>query len=158
MSAQSIRVRPFQPADAAAFRALNEAWITRYFKLEAPDHAILGDPQAHIIAPGGQILMAECGGEIAGCCALIPHGERCFELGKMAVDPRFQNRGVGGVLLNAARDYARQHGARSIYLETNSGLAPALRLYARTGFRRVEGDELPPSAYVRGDVRMILDL
>ncbi|MDR3762667.1 MAG: GNAT family N-acetyltransferase [Acidobacteriota bacterium] len=158
MTAQPISIRLFQPADAAAFRALNEAWITRYFKLEAPDFTILGDPEGHIIAPGGQILIAECDGGIAGCCALIPHGERCFELGKMAVDPRFQNCGLGGALLRAARDYARQQGARSLYLETNSGLAPALHLYQRHGFRRVDDREAAPAAYVRGDVRMVLNL
>ena len=154
----SIFIRLFQSSDAAAFRALNEAWITRYFQLEAPDLEILGDPEAHVLAPGGQILLAECDGEIAGCCALIPHGERCFELGKMAVAPRYQSRGIGGALLAAATDYARSHGASSLYLETNSSLAPALRLYSRHGFRRIEAEEGAPSAYVRGDVRMVLNL
>lgn len=158
MTVSKIRIRQFQPGDAAPFRALNEAWITRFFKLEAPDLAILGDPEAHILAPGGQILMAECEGNIAGCCALIPHGELCFELGKMAVDPRFQNRGIGRTLLEAAKDYARARGMRSLYLETNSGLAPALHLYERAGFRRVDDREAPPAAYIRGDVRMVMQL
>lgn len=29
-----IGIRQFEPGDAAAFRRLNEEWITRYFRIE----------------------------------------------------------------------------------------------------------------------------
>ncbi len=42
------------PADAEAFRTLNEAWIERYFTLEDEDRAILGDPVGRIVEPAGR--------------------------------------------------------------------------------------------------------
>jgi hypothetical protein len=44
----NILIRPFQPGDELAFRALNEAWITRFFVLEEKDRLTLGDPQKYI--------------------------------------------------------------------------------------------------------------
>lgn len=40
----SVSIIDFAPAHQSAFRALNHAWITRYFALEAPDHQVLDDP------------------------------------------------------------------------------------------------------------------
>ena len=42
-----IQIRHFESRDAAAFRALNEHWIEKFFKLEEPDRMILGDPEHH---------------------------------------------------------------------------------------------------------------
>jgi putative acetyltransferase len=73
------------PADADAFRTLNEAWITRFFTLEDADRAILGDPAGRIIEPGGAVFVARLGDEVVGCVGIAPEGERVFELVKMAV-------------------------------------------------------------------------
>ena len=42
MSPNTI-IRLFEPGDAAAFKALNEAWITRLFALEPHDIEVLDD-------------------------------------------------------------------------------------------------------------------
>ena len=47
-------------------------------------------------------------------------------------------------------------GAPRLYLETNSGLAPALALYRGFGFRQITPAE--PSPYARADVCMELIL
>ena len=49
---------------------------------------------------------------------------------------------------------ARRLGAGRLYLETNSGLAPALGLYRSFGFKDV--DSAAPSPYARADVKMEL--
>jgi hypothetical protein len=36
-----IGIRQFQPGDAAAFRRLNEEWITRFFRIEPAEQPIL---------------------------------------------------------------------------------------------------------------------
>ena len=149
-------IRAFRPGDELAFRQLNEAWITRFFALEAKDEAILGDPQKYILWPGGQILFAQSGDDPVGCCALIRLAPDAFEIAKMAVAESAQGQGIGRLLMQAAIDLARHLGARRLYLETNSKLAPALGLYARFGFRVIPEDALPPSPYVRADVRMEL--
>src|SRR5215469_9587553 len=92
-------IRPFQSGDEEAFRQINEAWITRYFRMEQADHDALGDPHGHILDRGGAILIAEEQEEAVGCCALIPEEPGVYELAKMAVLERRQGRGLGARLM-----------------------------------------------------------
>jgi len=156
--AQTITVRPFLPADAEAFRALNLEWVTTYFRVEAKDEAVLSDPVGTILAPGGQIFMAETAGQVAGCVALQPMPPDCYEVAKMAVSPAAQGRGVGRRLLTAAIEWAREQGAVRLYLESNVRLGPALHLYEAVGFRHLPPDRRPVSPYTRADVFMELSL
>ena len=151
-----VLIRAFRPGDELAFRQLNEAWITRFFVLEAKDEATLGDPQKYILQPGGQILFAQRAAELVGCCALMRLAPDSFEVAKMAVTESAQGHGIGHLLMQAAIDLARNLGARRLYLETNSKLAAALGLYASFGFRLIPEDALAPSPYARADVRMEL--
>ena len=80
-----IHIREFQPGDEAAFRKLNEEWITRYFRVEAKDEAAFSDPQGTILAPGGRIFLAVGGHRHLGCCALLRIGDGQFEVAEMAV-------------------------------------------------------------------------
>ena len=56
-----IGIRQFQPGDAAAFRRLNEEWITRFFRIEPKEAPILADPQGTILDLGGRIFFATAG-------------------------------------------------------------------------------------------------
>jgi putative acetyltransferase len=127
-----MEIVDFRPEFAAAFRALNEAWIKRYFALEPRDREVLGDPAGKVIA--------------------LQDG--CLEVAKMAVTEAYKGRGVGRELMAACVARARQLGVSRLYLETNSGLAPALGLYRSFGFEVVEPAE--PSPYARADVAMEL--
>ncbi|MFI4934389.1 MAG: GNAT family N-acetyltransferase [Caulobacterales bacterium] len=151
-----MEIVDFEPQFAGAFRALNEAWINRYFALEAKDAEVLGDPQGKIIDGGGQVLFAQADGEIVGCCALIRLGDGAFEVAKMAVADSHQGKGLGRALMAACVERARAAGARRLYLETNSVLKPALSLYRSFGFQEIEPAE--PSPYARADVAMELIL
>lgn len=152
-SGDDIVVRAFQPGDEAAFRDINLEWISTFFAVEAKDRETLDDPHRKILDPGGAILMA-CDGEASiGCVALMAMGSGGFELAKMGVRPSAQGKGVGRRLIAAAIETARSLGAHRLYLETNSSLAPALKLYSDAGFVRVQG---PPSPYARADVQMEL--
>lgn len=113
-------LRTFRPGDEAAFRRLNEAWISRNFTLEAADREILGDPQTHILAPGGQICIAELNGETVGCCALVVTTPRELELARMTVSESIRGLGLGRRLLQFAIDEARHTGARRLCLESNT--------------------------------------
>ena len=147
-----IQIRRFAPGDEGAFFALNQAWIERYFRMEEKDRKTLGDPMGQILAPGGEILMAEDGGAAIGCCALIPMEAGAYELAKMAVSERYQGRGVGRLLMDTAIAAARAKGARRLFLETNGKLTTAIRLYETAGFVHVK--RATPSEYDRSDVCM----
>ena len=141
----------FEAAHAAAFQALNEAWIGKYFTLEAKDREVLGDPQGQIIAKGGHIFMALNDGEAVGCVALLRMADGGYEVAKMTVSEPLRGSGLGRRLMQRCIDAGGDLGATRLYLETNSGLAPALGLYRAMGFR-----DLAPTqtAYVRADVFM----
>ena len=90
--------------------------------------------------------------------ALVPVGDGVLELAKMAVADHVQGQGIGRLLMDAAVAKARALGARALYLESNSRLKPALRLYKQAGFRHLPPGERPRSPYRRCDVYMRLDL
>jgi len=146
------------PADAEAFRVLNEEWISRFFTLEDEDRKLLGDPVGQIVEPGGAVFVARLGAETIGCIGIAPVAPGVFELVKMAVPPAHQGHGTGRRLITTALDRARALGAHRVVLESNSALASAVHLYETFGFRHLGHDEVAPSPYVRADVHMALDL
>ncbi len=147
-----IVVVPFSQRYAADFRRLNLEWIQRLFTIEAPDLKVLDDPEAAIIATGGAIYFALEGNTVVGTVAMLRgDGGRC-ELAKMAVAPSYQRRGIGELLGAACRAWAAANGIRTVFLETNSRLDGAIRLYERLGFRHAPWPH--PSDYARGDVYM----
>jgi putative acetyltransferase len=163
-------VRPMSsPADARAFKELNEQWITALFVLGPADSAVLDDPGTAIVAKGGQVLIARDGDEIVGCVAVVPesHGSTCaephattavYEISKMAVSPEHRGRGFGRTLLHAAIDHARAVGATALFLGSSTKLPTAVHLYEEAGFVHVLPDEIGPMPYNRADVFMRLNL
>ena len=141
-------VRLFEAGDEAAFRALNEAWLTRYFRIEPKDVELLGDPVGQFIRPGGRVLMLDVGGERVGCCELIKLGEGTYEIAKMAVAEAHQRRGYGEMLLRAMIEHARGLGARRLLIESSSKLPAALGLYRKVGFSDVPQDRRPPAVTI----------
>jgi GNAT superfamily N-acetyltransferase len=149
-----IAIVPYRREFAADFRRLNLDWIERLFKVEAPDLEVLDDPEGAIIAPGGMIFFALAGGTPVGTVAMIRVTDERCELAKMAVASTHQRRGIGELLGSAGREWAAGQGFRTLFLETNSRLANAIRLYERIGFRHAPRPE--KSDYARADVYMEL--
>jgi GNAT superfamily N-acetyltransferase len=159
-----VRVREFAAGDEVAFRRLNEEWITRYFRLEPKDEVAFANPRETVIAKGGRIFFAvRAGGdgeEVLGCCALLAMGVRDdgviaeFEMAKMAVTASAQGLGIGRLLLERAIAEARAAGATRLFLETNSALTPAIRLYESVGFTHVPSEQAGTPTYARVDVVM----
>jgi DNA-binding MarR family transcriptional regulator/GNAT superfamily N-acetyltransferase len=150
-----IQIVDFIPAFQAAFRQLNEEWITTWFRMEEGDYKALDHPREYILDKGGHIFMALYKGEPVGTCSLIRMDDGSFELAKMGVSPKTQGLGIGYLLGRACIEKARALGARRVYLESNTRLKPAINLYHKLGFRKVAG---PPSPYERCDIQMELVL
>jgi GNAT superfamily N-acetyltransferase len=89
------------------------------------------------------VMVAEVQGELAGFLVLdeTPEG---FRLMNVAVDPRYQNTGVGRALLAFAEQEARRRSHASIYLSTHEKMTENQRHYAKIGYReylrQVEAD------------------
>ena len=146
--------RPFEAGDEAAFRELNEAWISALFRMEEKDREVLNDPVGEITGKGGAIYFVLADGVRVGCCALLNLGSGGNELGKMAVGGELRGAGIGRKLLEYVVERAREMGAVRLYLETNSKLKNAIHLYEAVGFRHMPEDPEKPSCYARGDVEM----
>lgn len=147
-----IVIVPFRPEFAPAFGELNRAWIERLFRMEDADRKVLDQPEESIIRPGGQIFFALDGDAAVGTAAAIKVTPTTYELAKMAVSPEYRGHGLGERLGRAVVDWCRANGAELVYLETNSSLANAIRLYERLGF--VHATRPTPSEYERADVYM----
>ena len=85
------------------------------------------------------------GGLLRACYALLPlaiayvrRPPRSDELyvANLAVDPEYQNRGIGRRLLATAAHRAQERGYRRLSLHVAASNAPALHLYESAGFAR----------------------
>ncbi len=153
-----IEIVEYQPQYKKAFYELNRKWIEQYWELEPHDIEVLENPETHILEKGGHIFVALYNGFPVGVCALCPMPDDSpynYELAKLAVNSSIQRKGIGRRLCDAVINKARELGADTVFLESNTRLKPAIALYRKLGFR-----ELPEyhPAYARGDIQMELSI
>mgnify|MGYP001226963963 CR=1 FL=1 len=148
---ENVDILDYQPEYREAFASINYAWIGKYFQIEAADRQYLDHPEEKILQPGGHILLARYQGEIVGACALIRKDTDTFELAKMGVLESARGRRIGWLLGSACLEKARSMGAKRVVLESNTLLAPAIRLYQKLGFAEISG---LPSPYTRCNIQM----
>lgn len=91
-------------------------------------------------SPGSEVLVAEVDGAVAGVCQLITfrhlqeRGGLCAEIESVHVDENLRSRGIGGALLDAAVERARNLGCYRVQLTSNKTRTDAHRFYQRHGF------------------------
>jgi ribosomal protein S18 acetylase RimI-like enzyme len=153
-------VVPFQERYRDHFARLNLQWIEHYFRVEEADRTSFADPHGTFVAPGGQVFFALHGGQVLGTCAVRRESEDTFELCKMAVAPEARGLGLGDALMRAVLQFAREQGARRVYLVSNTRLEAAIGLYRKHGFETTrQGPEVGRQAgYERADIEMVLTL
>lgn len=152
--ADAIEVSDFEPRYAADFKRLNVEWLEQYFQVEQVDLDVLDAPVKKILRPGGAIFLARRGSDVVGTCALKNEGDGVYELTKMGVTGSRRGSGIGAALMQAAISRFLELKGRTLYLETNRILEPAIRLYLRFGFVD-QGHRKPGSIYQRSNVYMI---
>jgi GNAT superfamily N-acetyltransferase len=95
------------------------------------------DPSGDLTPPRGLLLLAENDDDVLGCAGLRLLPDHLAEVTRVFVIPAARGRGLGSRLLSCIEDHARQHGVRTLRLDTGRELTEALRLYARHGYREV---------------------
>jgi GNAT superfamily N-acetyltransferase len=151
-----LEIIPFDPAYAADFKNLNLDWLNKYFRVEAHDDKVLGDPEKFIIKQGGTIFFAKEGKRILGTVALMKIEDDVFELTKMAVTPEEQGKKIGQKLMEHTLEFAKGQGWKSLILYSNRKLENAIYIYKKYGFEEIPLEENNP--YGRGDIKMKLEL
>jgi ribosomal protein S18 acetylase RimI-like enzyme len=150
----ALGIVPYASHHRADFERLNREWVERWFTLEPVDLMVLTDPEQHLIAGGGQVLLAVTpDGTAVGTAALRHEGDGVYELTKMSVTPDLRGAGIGRQLAEAAIAAYVEAGGRELFLETNARLGPAIALYESLGFEH--RPLRPGSHYDRADVHMV---
>ena len=149
-----VEIVGFDDRFAEDFGRLNYEWIEKSYGVEQHDHDVLDHPRTSVIEPGGEIFFAVDNEVAIGTVAMIPLNANSFELAKMAVAPAARGRGIGDMLMAACIEFARDSGAKSIILESNTKQEAAIKLYRKFGFVEIPLD--PNSHFVRANIRMEL--
>ena len=151
-----IKFREFTAKDSEQFKALNIEWLKKYFEVEPIDERVLSNPRSEILDSGGFIFMSEIKDEVIGTFAFIKKGNQIFEFSKMAIDPKFRNKGYGNVMIQFAISFAKKYRWNKIILYSNTILKNSIHLYFKYGFIEVpmEADVI----YSRGNIKMELEL
>ncbi|MDV3348771.1 GNAT family N-acetyltransferase [Leptothoe sp. ISB3NOV94-8A] len=152
---QQIEIIDYRPEFHDDFKQLNYTWIEYYFTVEESDRQYLEHPDQKILAPGGHIYMARYENKIVGTCSLVKIDDTRYELSKMAVAADMQGRGIGWSLGQAAIRKGHELGAKTLYIESNTTLKPAISLYQKLGFQKIVG---PASPYERCNIQLELSL
>lgn len=79
------------------------------------------------------VLVASIGDALVGCAFLADRGDHLY-LGKLAVDPAHQGKGIGRRLVAAAEGNARKAGIRIIELQARIELTDNHATFRRLGF------------------------
>lgn len=87
------------------------------------------------------MIIAEVGGKVIGSCALAGSTRRrtrhCASFG-IAIEKEYCGIGIGGKMMEAGIDWARNHGISRITLQVDTNNLRAISLYMKYGFE-VEG-------------------
>ena len=137
-------IRPIHPDDDAAMAAIIRT-VMPEFGARGAGFAI-NDPEVDWMSraysePRHAYFVLEREGEVLGGGGIAPLGggdaDTC-ELRKMYFLREARGLGAGTALMARCLDAARGFGFRQCYLETLTGMDAAMRLYERSGFRRID--------------------
>jgi DNA-binding MarR family transcriptional regulator/predicted GNAT family N-acyltransferase len=156
LSAAKPVIEPFRAEWREHFQRINAEWLERDFSIEEPDRRVLSQPEKYVIETGGAIVFAVVDGEVIGTCALLKSAPGVYEVSKMCVATGWRGIGAGRLLLDAMIAEFHKRRGKTLFLESNSSLTPALTMYESAGFVLQPGGR-PGSHYQRSDVYMIYD-
>ena len=141
----SFSIRNIEPRD--------DAHVARIIRTVMPEFGATGDgfaindPEVDWMSraysePRCSYFVIEKDGEVAGGAGVAPlvdgDPDVC-ELRKMYFLPELRGLGAGAAMMARCLEAARGHGFRRCYLETLGGMDAAMKLYERSGFRRLPG-------------------
>ena len=137
-------IRPIAPADDVAMAAIIRAVMPEFGA--SGDGFAINDPEVDWMsrayaAPRHAYFVLERDGRVIGGAGIAPlaggNADTC-ELRKMYFLPEARGIGAGAMMMARCLDAAREAGFSQCYLETLCGMDAAMRLYERSGFRRID--------------------
>lgn len=86
---------------------------------------------------------------LAACMTKPMDNTGTWELCKMGSNKHLPHKGAGSAVFEAAMNWAIEHGAKRLFILSNSKLKAAVHIYEKFGFHEVKLDDYE---YDRGDI------
>lgn len=153
-SPDTLAIAPIVPADAGETLTLQRAAFVQealiYDSVHMPPLTqTLDEVRAELVENLGCVARED--GRMLGAVRARADGDLLL-IGRLAIAPDVQGRGIGSLLLEAVEQRGREAGCREAELFTGSLSEANLRLYTRAGYRettRVDGDEGIEQVFLR---------
>ncbi|AVP98479.1 GNAT family N-acetyltransferase [Ahniella affigens] len=141
----TILIRTLQDPDHQAVQqlVLDILNIEYQMALSLQDLPDLSDLGTSYQPPAAQFWVATHHRRVVACIGVMPLGDGDFELRRMYVHQDFRGLGLAQRLLSVSLQWSRDHGVKSLYLETNTQWQAAQYLYGKHGFSRIDRSDLP---------------
>jgi len=110
---------------------INRAFQVEKFFVDV-DRVQLADVEAFL--GKGEFLVVEADGGLCGCVYLEIRGERAY-FGLLSIDPARQRQGIGGSLVEAAEERARERGCSFMDLQIVNVREELPGYYRKLGYR-----------------------
>lgn len=138
-------IRPITASDDATMAAVIRTVMPEFGAVG--DGFAINDPEVDWLSrayaePRCAYFVIERDGKVLGGCGVAPltgGDPGVCELRKMYFLKEARGAGAGAAMMSKCLDAARQLGFKQCYLETLRGMDAAMRLYERSGFRRIDG-------------------
>jgi GNAT superfamily N-acetyltransferase len=131
-----LRLSPEHPGWDAILRLILDAFASMEGRIDPPSSALRLTPEAMAAQErAGEVWATFEGGAPVACVFLTPRADALY-IGKLAVRPDRQRRGLGRRLVALAEERAAARGYGALELQTRIELAETHAAFARLGFAR----------------------
>lgn len=141
--AKNLAVRVYKSADKAAVLILHESAlraIDAWVKSGRWDEDLNCIESTYL--QNGTFLVGEINGRIVAMGALRRVSDSVGEIKRMRVDPEFQRKGYGQVILEMLEEKAKQLGYKKIVLDTTIKQTASQLMYVKNGYREVRREHI----------------
>lgn len=129
-----MRIRQMTPGDVSAVAAIEKECFSRPWSEAAFADAVKDTNAVFLVAEAVQeSAKTFVTAGYAGMYVSSPEGE----ITNVAVAEKFRNQGTGKKLVEAMKQWAKEHGLERIVLEVRSSNEPARHVYQSAGFVRL---------------------
>lgn len=144
-----MKVIPFEESYRKDFIAFNKDWIISNFGF-LEEHDIETFEKIDEAMEAGAMIFFAVENDIAlATCMAMPMEGKTWEICKLGSNKNVPHKGAGSAVFEAAMKWALEHGAKRLFILSNSKLKPALHIYEKYGFKEIK---LEDYEYTRGDI------
>ncbi|MBO6178763.1 MAG: GNAT family N-acetyltransferase [Selenomonadaceae bacterium] len=144
-----MKIIEYDPKYKQDFIDFNTAWIVDNFGFLEDEDRETFEKIDEELKTGAMIYFAVDNGVALATCMAKPMTDGTWEICKFASNKNVSHKGCGSKVFEAAMKWATDHGAKRLFMISNSKLKPAIHIYEKYGFKEIKLDNYE---YIRGDV------